>query len=195
VLLTAALAATPCACAHVDGSGPKPEQDRPLAVPHAIQAVKQKYAPDSRLAIFDVGVQHRGQELILTGEVDRAEARIETVQAVERTGAKVTDRIKVLPDEKLGDQVWGISCLSVASARLLPEHKAEMGTQVLMGDVVRVWKRTANAVFAWYLVQSADNYLSWLQKGTFVLCTREQIEAWTRSPLLIVTAFENRILE
>ena len=86
--------------------------------------------------------------------MDRAEARIETVRAVERTGAKVTDRIKVLPDEKLGDQVWGISCLSVASGRLLPEHKAEMGTQVLMGEVVRVWKRSTNAVFAWYLTQS-----------------------------------------
>jgi cell wall-associated NlpC family hydrolase len=195
VLLTAALAAMPCACAHLDGNGPQPEQDRRLAIPHAIQAVKQKYAPDSRLAIFDVGVQHRGRELILTGEVDRAEARIETVQAVERTGAKVTDRIKVLPDEELGDQVWGISCLSVASARFLPEHKAEMGTQVLMGDVIRVWKRTTNAVFAWYLVQSADNYLAWLQKGTFVRCTREQVEAWNSSPLLIVTAFEDRILE
>jgi hypothetical protein len=35
-----------------------------------------------------------------------------------------------------------------------------MGTQVMMGEVVRVWKRTTNAVFAWYLAQSADNYLS-----------------------------------
>ena len=114
---------------------------------------------------------------------------------MERTGAEVTDRIRVLPDEKLGEQVWGISCVSVASARLQPEHKAEMGTQVLMGEVVRVWKRTTNAVFAWYLAQSADNYLSWLQKGTFVRCTREQAEAWNSSPLLIVTAFEDRILE
>lgn len=146
----------PCACAHLGVSGPKPEQEGRIAISHAIQAVKQKYAPDARLAIFDVGVQRRGRELILTGEVDRAEARFETVQAVECTGAKVTDRIKVLPDEELGDQVWGIACLSVASARLQPEHKAEMGTQVMMGEVVRVWKRTTNAVFAWYLAQSAD---------------------------------------
>jgi hypothetical protein len=125
VLLTVALAGMPCACAHLGVSGPKPEQEGRIAISHAIQAVKQKYAPDARLAIFDVGVQRRGRELILTGEVDRAEARFETVQAVECTGAKVTDRIKVLPDEELGDQVWGIACLSVASARLQPEHKAE----------------------------------------------------------------------
>jgi len=70
-----------------------------------------------------------------------------------------------------------------------------MGTQVLMGEVVRVWKRSTNAVFAWYLTQSGDGYLSWLQKGTFARCTREQVEAWNRAPLLVVTAFEDRILE
>ena len=45
------------------------------------------------------------------------------------------------------------------------------------------------------LTQSADGYLSWLQKGTFVRCTREQVEAWNRGPLLIVTAFEDCIRE
>ena len=194
-LLAAALAGTLCGCAHTHGSSPAPEPDRRLAIPHAIQDVKQKYAPNKGLRIFDVGVQRRGLELVLTGEVDCAEARIETVRAVERTGAKVTDRIKVLPDEKLGDQVWGISCLSVASGRLLPDHRAELGTQVLMGNVVRVWKPSTNAVFRWYLTQSADGYLSWLQKGTFVRCTREQVDAWNRGPLLMVTAFEDRILE
>jgi gamma-D-glutamyl-L-lysine dipeptidyl-peptidase len=191
----AALAGMLCACAHVNNDTPKPEPDRRLAIPHAIQEVKQKYAPDRRLGIFDVGVQHQGSELVLTGEVACAEARIETVRAVERTGAKVTDRIKVLPDEKLGDQVWGISCLSVASGRELPEHKAEMGTQILMGHVVRVWKPSTNAVFRWYLTQAEDGYLSWLQKGTFVRCTREQVDAWNRSPLLVVTALEQCIRE
>lgn len=194
-MLAAALAGTLCACAHVGGNSPKPETDRRLAITNAIPLVKQKYAPDKHLRIFDVGVQHLGRELVLTGEVDCAEARIETVRAVERTGAKVTDRIKVLPDEKLGDQVWGISCLSVASGRELPDHKAEMGTQILMGNVVRVWKPSTNAVFRWYLTQAADGYLSWLQKGTFIRCTREQVEAWNRGPLLMVTAYDDCIRE
>jgi gamma-D-glutamyl-L-lysine dipeptidyl-peptidase len=60
---------------------------------------------------------------------------------------------------------------------------------------VRVWKPSTNAVFRWYLTQSGDGYVSWLQKGTFVRCTREQVEAWNRGPLLIVTAFEDLILE
>src|ERR1019366_3730022 len=194
-MLATALVATLCGCAHVENAAPQPGTANSDPVSRAIQSVKDQYAPVSRLAIFNVGPDRRGSALVLTGEVDRAEFKIETVRAVERTGAKVTDHIKVLPDEKLGDQVWGISCLSVATGRELPDHKAEMGTQVLMGDVVRVWKPSTNAVFRWYLTQAPDGYLSWLQKGTFVRCTREQVDAWNRAPLLVVTAFEDRILE
>ena len=182
-------------CAHLDGKSPNPEAESGIAVPPVIQEVKLKYAPDNRLRIFDVGVQRRGSQLVLTGEVDSVEARIETVRAMERTGTKVTDHIQVLPDEKLGDRVWGISCLSVNSGRVLPSHKAEMGTQVLMGDVVRVWKSSTNAVYAWYLSQSGDGYLSWLEEGTFVRCTRQQAEAWNRGPLLVLTASEECIRE
>ena len=194
-MLAAALAGMLCGCAPLTGGSPRTEADKSSPVARALQGVKEKYAPNSRLAIFNVGAQRQGLELALTGEVDRAEARIEAVRAVEQTGARVADRIKVLPEKRLGDQVWGISCLSVATGRELPAHKAEMGTQVLMGEAVRVWKRSTNAVFAWYLTQSSDGYLSWLQKGTFVRCTREQVEAWNRGPLLIVTALEECIRE
>jgi hypothetical protein len=95
VLLASALAGLPCACSHLDSESSKAQPDRRLAVPRAIQSVKQKNTPDSSLGIYNVGVQYRGRELILTGEVDHAEARIETIRAVERTGARVTDHIKV----------------------------------------------------------------------------------------------------
>ncbi len=181
------------ACSHLNSGGPGSR--RFAAATNVLQEVKVRYAPDSRLAIFTVGVESRGSGLVLTGDVERAEARLAAVQAVERTGAKVVDKIQVLPTEQLGDKVWGISCLSVACGRELPEHKAEMGTQVLMGNVVQLWKRSTNAFYTWYLSQSADGYLSWLEEGTFVRCTREQVEAWNHSPLLIVIAFEDRILQ
>lgn len=191
----AGLACLLCACTHPAGNSVKPAPDSLRTAARAIESVKQNYAPDSRLAIFNVGVERAGRELVLTGEVDRAEARLEAIRAVERTGAKVTDRITVLPEERLGDQVWGIGCLSVANERLQPEHKAEMGTQLLMGEVVHVWKCSPNPLYPWYYIQTADGYLAWLQKGTFIRCTREQADAWLRAPLLIVTAMEELVLE
>ena len=182
-------------CSSLKSAGSKPEATVPAALTNAIQSVKARYAPDPHTTIFTVGAKPQGGVLVLTGEVDRAEAKAAVLQAVAGTGMNVTDRIEVLPDPRLGDGVWGISCLSVASAREQPEHKAEMGTQVWMGDVVRVWKPSTNAIFRWYQVQTGDGYVAWLEKGTFVRCTRAQVEAWQSGPLLIVTAPEDRILE
>lgn len=190
-----ALACLPISCAHFDGAAPQPEAEKSSPAGRAIQSVKDKYAPDSHLAIFNVGLQRQGRELVLTGDVDRVEARIEVVQAVERTGTRAKDQINVLPAERLGNEVWGLACLSVANARELPEHKAEMGTQVLMGQAVRVWKQSTNAVFPWFLVQAPDGYVAWMEGGAFVRCHHEKLDAWNRGPLLLVTAFEDRILE
>lgn len=196
-LLAPVLAGTVGGCAHLGGDGARADgRTANLArATNALREVKVKYTTDGHLGIFTVGVQPRGSGLVLTGEVDKAEARLEAVRAVESTGARVSDRIQLLPAENLGDKTWGISCLSVATGREQPEHKAEMGTQILMGEVVRIWKRTTNAYFTWYYSQSADGYLSWLEKGTFVNCTREEVELWNRGPLLVVTAFEDSILE
>jgi gamma-D-glutamyl-L-lysine dipeptidyl-peptidase len=194
-LLVPALPALLTACSHWNGGGLKPSGQSSSAVSNLLQQVKAKYVADNHLGVYNVGVQTAGRELVLTGEVDRAEARVETLQTLERTGARVQDKITLLPTAQLGERVWGISCLSVASAREQPEHKAEMGTQVLMGDVVRVLKRSTNAIFSWYLVQSQDGYLAWLEQGTFVRCTRAEVEAWQHAPLLVVTAFEDRVLE
>src|SRR5438874_788216 len=93
--------------------------------------------------------------------------------------------------EDLGDRTWGIACLSVASAREQPEHKAEMGTQVLMGNVVRILQGSR----IWYHVETADGYRAWVEKGTIRLCTRGEVEVWRASSLMIVTALESSILE
>ena len=109
---------------------------------------------------------------------------------------EVQDRLELLPARDLDGQVWGIACLSVSSGREQPEHKAEMGTQILMGDTVRVLKcnRTRAGWPDWYLVQSSDGYLSWLEMGTFVRCTEPEAQAWRNSELLVVTALEDLVL-
>lgn len=160
-------------------------------VSQAIQTVKDRYAPDSHLAVFNVVFDLDSHDVILSGEVDNPEAKAETIRAVEQTGFKVTDQIRVLPAGELGDKLWGIASVSVLNGREKPGHGAEMATQVLMGHVVRVLKQTNN----WFLVQSSDRYLSWMQKGTLVRCNKADADVWSAAPLLIVTALEENIRE
>jgi hypothetical protein len=171
---------------------------KPLDAPTAstsftaeLRALENRFAPDYHLAVYDVSFKSQGNEIILSGEVDREEARRETVRAAERTGAKVNDRIRVLPDAEFAGTNYGIICLSVANGREETDHQAELGTQMVMGEVVRALKRNGR----WLLVQSHDQYLSWLESGSVKPCTREEADAWERSPLLLITANDGVITE
>lgn len=101
------------------------------------------------------------------------------------------DAIATAPESALGETSSGLVCLSVASGREQPEHQAEMGTQELMGYPLRVLRRSG----MWYLVQTSDRYASWMEDGAFRLCTAADVEAWNGSTLLMVTAFDDRVLE
>jgi len=143
------------------------------------------------MGIFCITLETNADAIILNGEVDNALAKSAAIEKVKRTGAKIADHITVLPEQRFGEKDWGIATLSVASGREEPDHKAELGTQILMGRIVRVWKGTRH----WFYVQSPDGYLSWIERGSFLPCTRKEANAWTNAPLLIVTAFEERVLE
>lgn len=178
-------------CAHVERETGPVAGAQTGDAERAVQQVKNRFAPDDHLAIFQVQVQPEGNRVLLTGTVDSAEAKAETLAAVESAGFDVVDRIIVLPAPELGEATWGIASVSTANARELPAHGAELGMQVLMGHVMRVWAQTNG----WYLVQSADRYLSWTTRGSLVRITQAQMAFWTNSPLLLVTAFEERVLE
>ncbi len=91
----------------------------------------------------------------------------------------------------LGDDVWGLACVSLANAREQPTHKAEMATQIPMGGVLHVWKQAGH----WFNIETDDGYHAWLEAESFVTCTKTDVEDWTASPLLIVTAFEDCVRE
>ena len=158
---------------------------------HALQNLKSKYAPANQFGLYMVGLSSAGGQLALTGIVDNIEAAVETEKAMRSLGLSSSNGIRVLPEASLGERTWGIATLSVSSARELPDHKAELGIQVLMGRVVRVLQRGTNAM--WYYVQSADGYCAWLERGTFSRCTQSEAEAWTNSSLLFVSAMEEVI--
>jgi hypothetical protein len=157
----------------------------------ALQSLRQRFAPDSHLAIFDIKARQDGPTLILQGEVDNPAAKQAALEAVAAAGFRVADRVNVLPDSRLSQRLWGIATLSVLNAREKPGHASEMGTQILMGNVFRLWKTRTN----WFLLQAADGYLAWTEAGGFIACTRQEAEAWQAAPLLTVTAWEERILE
>ena len=149
-----------------------------------ITRVKTKYAPDRRVAVFDVTFKRTNKVIVVVGEVDNPEARTAVRDALEPYVKKYIDSVTVLPDPKLGTLGWGIVRLSVANMRGDPEHSAELVTQAIMGSVVKVLR----AHRGWYYVQTSDKYLGWMEDDSFVQCPKEKADAWIASRKVIVLA-------
>ncbi|MEN3039373.1 MAG: hypothetical protein ABDI07_09540, partial [Candidatus Kryptonium sp.] len=68
-----------------------------------IHEISQKYAPDKRVAVFDIVVHELENALILKGETTIREAKMELLSKMKSTIANVIDSIVVLPAPELGD--------------------------------------------------------------------------------------------
>ena len=150
----------------------------------AITRVKTKYAPDRRIAVFDVTFKRTNKGIVVSGEVDTPEARTAVRDALEPMVKKYIDSVIVLPDPKLGNQGWGIVRLSAANMRGDPEQSAELVSQAIMGFIVKVLR----AHRGWCYVQTSDKYLGWMEGDSFVQCAKENADAWIASRKVIVLA-------
>ena len=74
-----------------------------------IDAVKQKYAPDKRTAVYEIKAVPTNGPVVLTGETSVPQARQALLDSVRAAGAEALDAITVLPDvEALGGKTYGI---------------------------------------------------------------------------------------
>jgi gamma-D-glutamyl-L-lysine dipeptidyl-peptidase len=175
-------------CSTADGpaNGTIPESLR-----DAVHDVTNKFAPDGHMAICRIPAVREGGHFVLRGDVENPAARDAAMAAAKRAGLDVRNQIDVLPDQYLGDRLWGIATLSVVNVRENPNNAAEMGTQMLTGECFKVWKYQSN----WFLIQTADGYVGWTENGGFANGTRADVNRWNAAPHLIVTNYEERILE
>jgi gamma-D-glutamyl-L-lysine dipeptidyl-peptidase len=158
-----------------------------------LKAVKQRFAPDTRLAVFDVTTAREGDALVLKGEVDDAAARAAALKAAHDAGhAQVVDRIVVLPDASVGPQQVGVVTVSVGHMRAQPRHAAELVNEVLMGAPVSVLKKQNG----WYYVKAGtEKYLGWMEPDHVALMTPQELNAWNAAPKAVATTYFGLIRE
>ena len=158
--------------------------DVPPEVIALTDRLKQKYAPDGRVALFKTDYTFDGKRVMLRGETTSPSAKAELMEALSKEGYEVMDCLKVLPDEAaLEGKTYGIINLSVASLRVQPDYSSEMMTQALLGMPVRVLERDG-----WYRIQTPDDYIAWTHRVSVLPVTREEMTAWNRAEKVVVTS-------
>lgn len=150
-----------------------------------LEAVRARFAPDKRLAVFEVTVERQPDRTIVRGEVESTAARDAALEAVRASGhMNLLNQIRVLPDPALGAQTFAIVRVSVANVRGKPAHAAEMVTQTILGWPVRVLKEQAG----WFLVHTEpDGYLGWIEDLQLTRVTAEERREWETATRVIAT--------
>ncbi len=133
-----------------------PPADAPL-----VTSVRQAFAPDGRVARFDVEARRHGSGVVLTGETTEPAALAALRDSLQRRGLAVETEVAVLPAASVAEAPFGLVTISVANLRAEPRHGAELVTQALLGTPVRVLK----AERGWLYVQTPDRYLAWTDGG------------------------------
>lgn len=146
-----------------------------------IEEIKTKYAPDKRVALFNINIKNEKKNLIVSGETNILEAKSELMERIKLQNIKVKDEILLLPNTKLADKEFGIVNVSVANIRSQPKHSAELATQALLGTIVKILKYKNG----FYLVQTPDKYISWVDDDGIVPVNREQLNDWDSNPQII----------
>ncbi len=147
-----------------------------------VKELQKKYAPDKRVAVFNVKTYELGNALVVSGEVERKEAKEELMQLLAEEKKEIIDSVIVLPDERLGNKTYGIITVSVANMRSDPGEDAELGSQVLMGNIVRILKKKGG----WVYIQSPDKYLGWADPDQMIRVSKKEAEEWNNSKKLFV---------
>ena len=153
-------------------SGPKPDLLAPL-----VADIRERFAPDQRMALFRVDACRQKGNLILQGETTIPEAKQALFDSLAARKISVVDSIVVLPDTTVAEKPWGLVTLSVGSIRVAPDHGAEMATQLLLGTPVKILQ----LVDGWYRIQSPDQYIGWCDGSVLAPVTETELAAWKQS--------------
>jgi len=146
-----------------------------------IEDVKQEYAPDKRVALFDVEATQANDAYILKGESNLPDAVSALKEKLNAEGISFTDSIQLLPTTDLEGKTNGLIKISVANLRGEGKHSAELVTQATMGTPVKILKNNEG----WTLIQTPDGYISWVDYGGVIGLTDAEFEDWKAADKII----------
>ncbi|MGB5497525.1 MAG: C40 family peptidase [Maribacter sp.] len=145
--------------------------------------IKAEYAPDKRVALFEVTAIKNTNEYILKGETNLPKAVKALKARLANDSIAFVDSIQVLPADYLGKKTKAIINISVANLRSNPSHSSELATQSTLGTIVKVYKKEDD----WYYVQTPDQYLAWVDAGGIALADEQKAENWNGDEKIIYT--------
>lgn len=148
-----------------------------------LDSLKNIYAPDTRVALWNVSTSESSDTMKLSGEVDNKTAYNDIMGVISNNFQEIEINIDLLPKENFDQLVTGLINNSVANLRSKPKHSAEIATQALLGTPIKILKREED----WYLVQTPNKYLAWVDAPAVVKIGSDDLKDYKFSKKIVYT--------
>lgn len=163
--------------------GCQPERNEGINIQPYIEEIKNEFAPDKRVALFQVEPKESNGAWVIKGETNLPDAAMELKERLEDNNIKYIDSLQLLPSKELDGKHNALVTISVANLRSNPKHSAELSTQATLGTPVKVWKKEGG----WFYIQTPDKYLAWVNSGEIFLMSDKELEEWMNRDKIIYT--------
>lgn len=157
-------------------------QSLPADISQLNEQLKSSYAPDKRIALFQVKYTVDGKNVMLQGETTSKEAHDALLSGLKTKGYNVMDCLKVFPTADLGDKIYGVVNVSFSCLRGEGDYSSELQTQALLGTPVKILEKDG-----WLHIQTPDLYLGWVHNHGIVRMNEQELHAWNSAPKIMVT--------
>ena len=146
-------------------------------------SLRSVYAPDKRVAIYNIEVLADTNPVIIQGETDQKNSIQQLRVWLEEKEISYSDQVQILPDSSVCEYTMAVVNNSVANIRSKPKHSAELATQSLFGIELKVLKIQGD----FYLIQTPDKYISWVDHGGVTLMDQGTYSEWQRAEKIVYT--------
>jgi len=144
-----------------------------------LEEIKAKFAPDSRLELFDVLLDNANVFVETTSENAK-----EAVLALAQEYPNYEIKAALYPQENQElDGKWrALVNYSTIQIQKKPDFTSEWSTQALMGAPVRILKKSSGY---WIMIQNSDGYIGYTTSGSVSPMTEAEFAQWRESKRLI----------
>lgn len=100
--------------------------------------IEAEYAPDKRVAVYDIEFGIKEKNIIISGETSSKIAYQNLLDSLKILNITFENDIRILPDATVGSKSFAVARNSVINIRSKPKHSAELGTQGLLGMPLKI---------------------------------------------------------
>ncbi|MEW5928100.1 MAG: C40 family peptidase [Gemmatimonadota bacterium] len=141
-----------------------------------LEEVRAEYAPDPRLAVWEVEAELDGDALLLAGATSEPAAAEALHRGVAALGGwtAVRDEVARLPDTEGAEATHAVVTAAVAPMQAEPAVNTTQVSQAVLGHRVVVLRRRGR----WLQCRAGDGYLGWIHCGYVTLLDETDAAAW-----------------